>query len=162
MRKKQKNKKICFICSSGGHFYEMYHFKEIAKNFDSFLITEKTEKFSTDFCKDVYFVSEINRREKTFIFHFLYIFLKELWIFIIKRPDYIISTGALCSYPMILIGHFFKKKIIYVESYARVNELSTTGKKVYKISDLFFVQWQELAQKYNKAIYVGSIFGEIQ
>lgn len=162
MKKNKKKNRLCFICSSGGHFFELSFFKKLAKECDSFLVTEYTDKFKTDFCDNVFFISEINRKEKLFIFHLFLLFFKEFWIFITKRPDYVISTGALCSYPMLLIAHFFGKKVIYIESYARVNELSTTGKKVYKFADLFFVQWEELKLKYDKAIFIGSIFGELK
>lgn len=154
----RKRKKICFICSSGGHFTELYNLKPIADKHDSFLVTEKTDNFATDFCKDIYFIKEINRREKFFVFKFIKTFFTELKIFLKTKPDYVISTGALCSYPMLRIAKLFKKKIIYIESYARVNDLSTTGKKVYPIADLFFVQWPNIIEKYPKAQYRGDFF----
>lgn len=153
-----KKKKICFICSSGGHFSEMTRLKNVASKFDNFLVTEKTENFNSDFSNKFYFVREINRREKFFILHIFGLFIKEFFIFIREKPDVIISTGALCSVPMIKIGKIFKRKIIYIESYARVNDLSLTGKQVYKNADLFLVQWPELVYKYPKAIYLGSLF----
>lgn len=154
-----KKKKICFICSSGGHFSELNKLEDIAKKYNSFLVIERTENFESDFCKKIYFTREINRREKLFIFQFLFLFLKELWIFIKERPNFIITTGALCSYPMAKIAKFFKKKIIYIESYARVYDLSETGKRMYKFADLFLVQWPELLKKYPKAKYYGDLFG---
>ena len=83
---------------------------------------------------------------------------KSFFIFIKERPDYVISTGALATYPICRIAKFFNKKVIYIESYARINDLSLTGKKVYKFADLFFVQWEQLIHKYPKAIYAGSLF----
>lgn len=153
-------RKICFICSSGGHFAELNRLKKIADSYDSFLVTEKVENFKTDFCEKKYFTREINRKEKLFLFHFIALCFKELFIFIKERPDYIITTGALCAFPMAKIAKLFHKKIIYIESYARVYDLSVTGKKLYNSADLFLVQWPELVEKYPKAKYVDNVFGE--
>ena len=75
-----------------------------------------------------------------------------------ENPDVIITTGALVSYPFCLIGKINKKKIIYIESFARVEEKSLTGKLVYPLVDLFLVQWQSMLKCYSKAKYVGGIF----
>lgn len=153
--------KICFISSSGGHFEELEKIFILANKYNSFLITEKTTKEISEFNK-IYFFKQINRHEKMFIFHILYVFLRQFFIFLKQRPDYVISTGALISYPFIKIAKLFKKKIIYIESYARCENLSLTGKKVYPLADLFFVQHEELVKKYPKAIFKGNLFeGEI-
>lgn len=158
MAKKSK-KKICFISSSGGHFSELKNLKQLADEYDSFLVTEKVENLKTDFSKKVYFVRETNRKEKMFLFHFLFVCFKQLFIFLKERPTHVVTTGALTAYPMVRIAKVFKKKVIYIESYARVYDLSMTGQKVYKYVDLFLVQWPELAEKYDKAIYAGSFYG---
>lgn len=156
--KKKKKPKICFICSSGGHFSELSRLRKVADQFECFLITEKVDNFKTDFCSRIYFLKEINRKEKFFIFHFFGVLIKELWLFLKERPTHIVTTGALCAYPMARIAKIFKRKIIYIESYARIYDLSLTGKKMYKIADQFFVQWLELEEKYPKAKYCGALY----
>nr|MCR4756139.1 polysaccharide biosynthesis protein [Lachnospiraceae bacterium] len=49
-------------------------------------------------------------------------------------------------------------KVVYVESFARVNEPSLTGKLVYNMSDLFMVQWEDMLEKYPKSMLGGGIF----
>lgn len=46
-------------------------------------------------------------------------------------------------------------KIIYVESAARIQSLSLSGKIMVRIADRFVVQWEELA----KVLPVSSYFG---
>ncbi|KAH3672877.1 hypothetical protein WICPIJ_010006 [Wickerhamomyces pijperi] len=46
-------------------------------------------------------------------------------------------------------------KILYVESLARVNQLSLSGRLCYWISDRFLVQWPGLTTKYQRAEYHG-------
>lgn len=157
--KKDKPIKICFAASSGGHLTELNHLKKIADRYDSFLITEKVENSNSKLCEKKYYVKEINRKNKGFVVSFLFLIFKEFFIFIKERPTIVITTGALCAYPMIRIAKFFKRKVIFVESYARISDLSMTGKKSLKYSDLFLVQWKELQQKYPNTVYEGSLFG---
>ena len=50
------------------------------------------------------------------------------------------------------------KKVIYIESFARVDEPSLTGKLMYHVADLFIVQWKEMMEFYPNAVYGGGIF----
>ena len=88
-------------------------------------------------------------------------FKRHLYAFrIIKKekPDVIITTGALIAFPFCVIGKIMRKKIIYIESFARVNGKSLTGKLVYPFADLFLVQWESMLDVYPKSKYVGGIF----
>lgn len=75
-----------------------------------------------------------------------------------ESPDVLITTGALLAFPFCVIAKIKGTKIIYIESFARVNSGSLTGRLVYPFADLFLVQWKALQQIYPKAIYVGGIF----
>lgn len=46
-------------------------------------------------------------------------------------------------------------KIVYVESLARTNRLSLTGKILYALADEFVVQWPDLLPAYPRAKYYG-------
>lgn len=49
--------------------------------------------------------------------------------------------------------------VVYVESIARVQKLSLTGVILYRarLADAFFVQWEELAKKLPRALYMGRL-----
>ena len=44
-----------------------------------------------------------------------------------------------------------RSRIVYVESLARTDTLSLTGKLLYPLVDEFVVQWSELCEKYDRA-----------
>ena len=44
---------------------------------------------------------------------------------------------------------------MFVESFARVQALSLTGKLLYPLADRFVVQWPQLVQKHSAAEYLG-------
>ena len=153
-----KNPKICFTSSSGGHLEEISRLKKIEEKYDNFLITEKNSFGQLEFGKNKYYFPQINRKEILFLFKFIYIFIKAFFILIKEKPDYIISTGALCTYPVCIIGKMFRKKVIYIESFARCDKPSLTGKLMYKHADVFIVQWEEMLEFFPNAIYGGGIF----
>lgn len=150
--------KIGFIASSGGHLEELVCLKEIEEKYESFLVTEKGEFQEVRFGDNKYYTKQINRKEKFFLLHFLGLFIKALCILIKEKPDVIITTGALVSYPFCVIAKLFRHKIIYIESFARIDTPSMTGKMVYPFADLFIVQWEELLEFYPKAKLTGGIF----
>ena len=64
-------KKYCFAASMGGHLEEVACLKEIAKECESFLLTEKGGFQEIRFCNRTRYVLQINRKEKTFLFKFI-------------------------------------------------------------------------------------------
>ena len=147
------------ISSSGGHFEQLLMLRKLSDEYDIFIVTEKT-KYNKNDEKINYFVSQVNRKEILFIFKMILITIKSFYIFIKEKPDVIISTGVLASIPMMFIGHTFKKKIIYIESFAKINSPTMTGKLIYKkhIADQFYVQWESMKEFYPNAIYKGGIY----
>lgn len=151
-------KKICFAASGGGHLEEICRLTEIEQGNDSFLVTEANEFQEIRFCDRVIHVQPINRQEVLFPFKFIALMVKSLRILLKERPDCVISTGALATFPLCLWAKLLKIKIIYIESFARVDTPSLTGKLMYRIADLFLVQWEEMLSFYPNAIYAGGIF----
>ena len=152
-------KKICLISSSGGHFEQLLMLRKLSSDYDIFVVTEKT-KYNKKDKKIDHFVSQVNRKEILFLPKMLIIFLKSLFIYLREKPDVIISTGVLAAIPMLFIGHLFKKKVIYIESFAKINSPTMTGNLVYKKkwADQFYVQWETMKEFYPDAIYKGGIY----
>jgi beta-1,4-N-acetylglucosaminyltransferase len=125
--------------------------------YNSFILTEKTSYLQIEDQKQ-YIMPQINRREPLFILKLLWLSLISLFVFIKEKPDYIISTGALCTIPIILIAKLFRKRIIFIESFSKINSGTISGKIAYKFADLFIIQWESLTKLYPKAKYWGGIY----
>ena len=78
--------------------------------------------------------------------------------FIKEKPDIVICTGVLAMIPMCLIAKLCGKKLIYIESFAKVTTATETGKLMYHFADQFYVQWESMLKIYPKAIYLGGIY----
>ena len=151
-------KKICFTASSGGHFEQLMMLKPLMDKYDSFIVTEKTGYSVIKDDRKVYYLNQVNRQEKTFIFKMITNTFKSFKIFFKEKPDVVISTGALATIPMCIFAKVLKKKIIFIESFAKVTSPTLTGKLVYKFADQFYVQWEQMKEHYPNAICKGGIY----
>lgn len=150
--------KICFVASSGGHWEELMCLNDIADEHEAIYITEEGGQASDFNKKPMYLLQQINRHERNFVWHFIKIIVKAWKIMKKEKPKLVITTGALIAFPFCVFAKIFGAKLIYIESFARVEDASLTGKLAYRFADLFLVQWEELVNIYPKAIYVGGIF----
>lgn len=148
--------KICCISSSGGHWEELKMLKPLEDNFKCFYVTEKTKYLKST--EDIYLIQQINRREKMMLLKLIIILFQSLIIFYKEKPDVIISTGALSIIPMFLIGKLFKKKLIFIESFAKLETKTMTGKFVSRFTDITIIQWETMLKQYPDAKNFGTIY----
>jgi UDP-N-acetylglucosamine transferase subunit ALG13 len=59
---------------------------------------------------------------------------------------------------MCYIAKLYRKKIIFIESFCRVEKPSLFGRLIYPIANLTIVQWKPLLDYYKEAKYGGPIF----
>lgn len=81
--------------------------------------------------------------------------LQSLVLVLRIRPCVVINTGGGISIACSLFAKFLGAKLVFIESGARVETPSRTGKFLYRYSDLFIVQWSNLLKHYPKAVYGG-------
>ncbi|MDV4150431.1 PssD/Cps14F family polysaccharide biosynthesis glycosyltransferase [Clostridium sp. AL.422] len=151
-------KKICFIASTGGHLDQLMMLSVIMEKYNSFIVTEKTTYSTIKSINKMYYIHQVNRAEKLWTFKMMINTFISIYIFLIQRPDLVISTGALATIPMCLISKVFRKKLIFIESFAKINTPTLTGKLLYKFADEFYVQWEDMIKVYPKAVYKGGIY----
>lgn len=150
--------KICFIASSGGHLEEIKQLKKVIEKYDNYFIVAKS-KATIEQKTYKYKVYDINRNNKIFtLFTYIITFFQQLIIFIKERPTIVITTGPGMVLPTCILSKIFKKKIIFIESFARISSPSRTGMFLYKYADLFLIQNEQLKQFYPNSIYGGGVF----
>lgn len=147
-----KVKKICCICSHGGHFHEL---QEAVNGVEGNLywVTYKTKHTASELAdKKHYFVIDPHTNKAMFFVNAV----QSIWHLLRERPDAVMSTGAGIAIPtMIMAKYLLRAKIIYIESAACVVKPSKTGSFIYKYSDLFLIQWEGLKEFYPNAVYTG-------
>lgn len=155
---KREKKKICLIASAGGHLEQVRQLKDVIAKYDTYYVVPKVK--STEKMKQKkYLVDDMLRTNKVvFMLRFIKMCFQQLLIFLKEWPDVILTTGAGVAIPTCLLTKVFRKKVIYIESFARINTPNKTGMLIYKFADLFIVQWESLLEYYPKAVYGGWIY----
>ncbi len=149
-----------FISSIGGHLTQLLQLKPLFDQYDYHIVTEESS-ITKELAKE-YPVSFLVYGARNYLFSYLFKFsfncIKSFFIFLKERPDVIVTTGAHTSVPMCYIAKLFRRKVIYIESFAKTTTPTLSGRLVYPIADLFIVQWESMKKVYPKAVYGGSIY----
>lgn len=151
-------KKVCFAASSGGHLEQIMMLRPLMEKYDGFILTEKTEYEIGKSQENTYCLMQVNRKEKLFWAKLLVNAILSFTIYLREKPDVVITTGVLAVVPLCLIAKVFKKKLIYIESFAKISSPTKTGQMLYKLADQFYVQWESMLEFYPNAIYLGGIY----
>jgi len=151
--------KVMFVCSSGGHLTELLKLQVLFRKYNYLLVTEETSL--TKKLNEDYKISYMKYGSREYIFQYIFVFIynliKSIILMITFNPKVVVTTGAHTGGITCFIAKLFFKKVIYIESMAKVKSLSVTGKVMYLIADKFYVQWEELVEKYPKAEYLGRL-----
>lgn len=132
--------------------------RPLMDRYDSFIVTERTAYRAAVGEIRCRYLLQVNRREKTVLLKLLVNALRSLKIYWEERPDVVICTGVLAMVPLCLLCKAFGKKMVFIESFAKVESPTMTGKLLYRFADRFYVQWPEMREHYPKAVYRGGIY----
>ncbi|XP_070498205.1 UDP-N-acetylglucosamine transferase subunit ALG14 [Chironomus tepperi] len=168
------------ILGSGGHTTEML---EIVKKLNKdryvprFYVVSEGDQNSVDKLlsiendRDDYKIYVITRSRKVHqsyfssIFTTLKSFIDCIPLLHHSRPNLILCNGPGICVPVCIVAYLLKVfyintacRIVFIESYCRVKTLSLSGWILLYLTDLFIVQWPELAKKVSrKVMYFGRL-----
>lgn len=151
-----KKVKVCLISSSGGHFEQLKMLNSLNRQFDTYIVTEKTKyKEQAD-----YHLLPGSDSKVVSLWHLFLNFFLSLRHIMKEKPQVIITTGTMVAFPTIMWAKLLRKKIIYIETFARVYGGTRAGRFVYKhhLYDLFIYQWETQKDEYPNGVYGGGIY----
>ncbi|KAK8816165.1 hypothetical protein WA556_001110 [Blastocystis sp. ATCC 50177/Nand II] len=88
-------------------------------------------------------------------------FLSCISLILQERPSLLLVNGPGTCIPVAYCVALFRVlnilscRIVFVESFCRVQKLSVTGYLLYYVADSFVVQWPQLQRKYPRSVYLG-------
>lgn len=151
---KAKKMKLCLISSSGGHYEQLSMLKKLGEKYDLFWVTEKTDyKGNAD-----YYLSQTGSKDLLMPFKMIGNCFGTLRFWLKEKPGAVITTGTMVALPVCFLAKLCRKKVVYIETFARVRDCTRAGKLMYKIADLFIYQWEYLKEFYPDGVYGGSIY----
>ncbi|XP_055844753.1 UDP-N-acetylglucosamine transferase subunit ALG14 homolog [Episyrphus balteatus] len=170
------------VLGSGGHTAEMCEiikslFDNLPRAPDCYFIVAKTDDTSRkkveetlDLKTKPHFVEiprsrHVNQSYLTSIFTTLWALLYCFYILLRDKPKMVLCNGPGTCVPICLVAALYRflhilhkdTKIVFVESFCRVNTLSLTGKILLPITDTFVVQWEPLARNRKNVKYFGPL-----
>ena len=148
-----KKKKLCIVCSPGGHFYEIWKLKGWWRKYERIWVTGKSgetdEKLKKEVVYHAYFPESRNVLNATRnLFLAIKILRKE-------KPDAIFSSGAGVAPPFFWVAWALGIRKIYMEHAGNVATPTLTGILVHPFVDIFLVQNKTTNRFFRKAKYVG-------
>ncbi len=148
--------KVVVACSAGGHMIQARRFESIYSQYDYCFFTFRCQVAQAlAQSHPVVTIPNITRKNPWSWVHGMV--LSAYWAFRI-RPDVVFTTGAGIVFFFCLFCKLLGSRLVFLESMARVESLTLTGRMLYPAADLFLVQWPHLAQRYRKAEYRGRLF----
>lgn len=147
--------KIGVAASPGGHLVEVQQLVAVYSEYNYFYFT-----FSGPGADDLSQherVRAIPNVVRTSPFSWISGCWLSLRIALEERPDVVITTGA----GVVVFFCFWCKllgaKIVYIETVAKVETPTVTGRLLHPFADLFFVQWPKLTRSFRKARFLGRL-----
>lgn len=155
----KRKPKVCLVSSCGGHFMELMQLLPLVEGKQYYIVTEKNVASTSAVEKHRHhYLLQQERGGISFAFKFGWNIILSFIYFMREQPTTVITTGAGASYPTCLFARIFKRRVIYVESFAKLDSESVTGKMVYPFANFFFVQWPEMQKVYPNSIYSGTVY----
>jgi beta-1,4-N-acetylglucosaminyltransferase len=153
--RKRERSRLLLVASSGGHLLELVELIGGSERGNRHWVTfDKPDARVLLAGEPVTFAySPTNRHLGNLIRNLALAFLVVFRL----RPDAVITTGAGVGVPFLYAARALRRKAIYVESLARAEQLSLSGRLVYPVATDFFVQWPELTDRYRRGRYEGAI-----
>lgn len=163
-RERSENVRLLIILGGGGHTTEMLRLVDLlGADYEYHYLLVKEVNFSRDRIERKGQVHEVRRphgrHESVFasIVNSIIALFQVAIILLTVRPRVVMGCGPAVSALVSVAGKLLGAKVIHIETGSRVSALSRSGKIVYNIADLFFVQWPTLKEKYPRAIYAGRL-----
>ena len=147
------------VANNGGHLLQLCSLMNVWEKYESFWVTgNKPDASSLLGNEKIYYGYTPTDRNIVNLFRNIFLAVK---IIFKEKPDVIVSTGAALAVPFCYVGKIFGCKVIYLESFAKINTPTLSGKMVYPISNLFLIQWESMRKHYPKAKYAGTVYDDI-
>ena len=90
--------------------------------------------------------------------------LRNLWLAqtVIRRyrPRAVVTTGAGVAVPFAWLGRLAGARVVYVESFTRIDSISLSCRLIRPVASRVYVQWPDALPLVRGARYVGDVFSE--
>ena len=76
------------------------------------------------------------------------------------RPRVVLTTGAGVAVPFAWIARLRGARVVYVESFTRIDGPSLSLRLIAPVADRVYAQWPELNRAFPRARFIGNVFSD--
>jgi beta-1,4-N-acetylglucosaminyltransferase len=147
---------LLLVCSTGGHLQQLLALRDAWGGYTRVWVTfDKSDARSLLRDERVVFAHGPTNRSVKNLFRNLVVAWRTLRD---VRPQVVLTTGAGVAVPFAWVGRLRGARLVYVESFTRIDEPSLTCRLVAPVADRIYAQWPELVRSVPKAHYAGTVF----
>jgi beta-1,4-N-acetylglucosaminyltransferase len=149
---------VLLVCSSGGHLIQLFSLRAAWEGFArAWVCFDKTDARSLLAQEKLYVAfGPTNRSVKNLLRN-----LGLAWRVVrTTRPRVLVTTGAGVSVPFAYLACLHGAKVVYIESFTRIDSISLSCRMIRPIADRVYVQWPDALSLVRTARYVGSVFSD--
>jgi len=147
---------LMLVCSCGGHLLQLLELRPAWEEYDRLWVTfDKSDARSL--LRDervLHAFGPTNRNIPNLLRN-----LRLAWRTVRRvRPSAVLTTGAGVAVPFAWIARLHGARVLYVESFTRIERLSLSGRIIAPVAERVYVQWPELRGVNRKARFAGNLF----
>lgn len=148
---------VLLVCSAGGHLLQLHLLRDAWIDLSHAWVTlDREDARSLLAREDVTYAHGPTTRNVPNLFRNLRLAWRTLAT---RRPHVVVTTGAGVAVPFAWLARLFGARVVYIESFTRVEAPSLSCRLIGPVASKVFVQWPELAPKVRGARYAGSVYG---
>lgn len=145
--------RILAVASGGGHWTQMMRMRPALQGADVVFVTTLPGLESQVKPNTVYITHDASRFDIKPLFKIVRLATRLISQF---NPDAIITTGSAPALPFVMIGKLRGKKILWIDSIANSEKLSSSARIAGKMGATVVSQWPEVAKGEN-VLYWGQV-----
>lgn len=152
---------VLLVCSSGGHLLQLLALREVWVSETRLWVTfDKGD--SRTLLSDERVVHAFGPTNRSFVVRAAVNTLRNAvlaWRIVgLMRPAVVLTTGAGVAVPFAWIGRLRGARIVYVESFTRIDGASLSCKLIAPVAERIYGQWPEFIEAVPRARYLGNVF----
>jgi UDP-N-acetylglucosamine:LPS N-acetylglucosamine transferase len=146
---------VLLVCSSGGHLLQLHSLRAAwAGRSTVWVSNDRSDARSILRDEEAYFLpGPISRNLPSFARNLVF----ALGLVVRRRPRVLVTTGADVAVPFAWIAKLVGAKVVYVESFTRIDEPSLSCRLIRPVADRVYAQWPELVRALPGARFVGAV-----
>jgi len=151
---------VLLVCSSGGHLLQLVTLADAWSDLSRVWVSfDKSDVRSLLAGEEVIVAHGPTNRNLPNLVRNLWLAQRVVRRF---RPRAVVTTGAGVAVPFAWFARLAGARVVYVESFTRIDSISLSCRLIRPVADRVYVQWPEAASLVRGARYAGNVFFDPQ